>query len=375
MARRTSNSQVALLPALTLFVLLAVVLVFTIVSTTNKQQSPSAGTLIFTDMNPGYSVYRINLEDFAVENLARDCSREFACVTAIDENHSYVDACFGWKENSMFCSTYVSDLFTENSVDNLEVIKTFWKVEYGSPILSPDNSYIAFAEAIQSTPLFEFNIQLMKSDGSNIHDPIPGDSHDGYSLAWSPDSTLLAFACTNGSEICIANVHTNTVQVIKPDLDSEIRDLAWSPDGRQIAFRRLKLEPYISEIYIINTDGSNLRNVSGNESLRAQSPVWSPDSNYIAFRSSEPSSSQIQVVKADGTELHSPTENAGYSNNIPVWSPDSSQIAFFAHYHDENIYQTYLSIVDRDGKNLRKLAENHMWQITDVGPPALFWLP
>src|SRR5262249_52871710 len=139
-----------------------------------------------------------------------------------------------------------------------------------------------------TTPLFEFNVQLMKSDGTNLRDLIPDDESDGFSIAWSPNSHLLAFSCMSQHEICILNLNSNTLQKVKLDLGAEARDLTWSPDGKYIVLTLLYKATYQSEIYIVNADSSNPRSLlSGVRFEDVSEYRWSPDSTKITFRSGE----------------------------------------------------------------------------------------
>ena len=66
----------------------------------------------------------------------------------------------------------------------------------------------------------------------------------------------------------------------------------WSPDGRMIAFatrrsdrgapaRQRACRVCHGEIFVVNADGSGLRNLTGNAGGGV--PVWSPDGQQIAF--------------------------------------------------------------------------------------------
>jgi TolB protein len=71
---------------------------------------------------------------------------------------------------------------------------------------------------------------------------------------------------------------------------------AWSPDGTKIAFTRRRRDSGglrltgPDDIYVINADGSGLRQLAND----AADPAWSPDGSRIAF-SSEATASWISV--------------------------------------------------------------------------------
>jgi Tol biopolymer transport system component len=47
----------------------------------------------------------------------------------------------------------------------------------------------------------------------------------------------------------------------------------WSPEGRRIAFRRDLL---VGDIYVLNADGSGLRNLTRTPKLDERQPAWRP---------------------------------------------------------------------------------------------------
>src|SRR5690349_2622935 len=61
-----------------------------------------------------------------------------------------------------------------------------------------------------------------------------------------------------------------------------------SPDGSQVIYAKSELKKWsdnkrVSSIWIANADGSDQRQLLGNDKDR--SPVWSPDGRYVAFLS------------------------------------------------------------------------------------------
>ena len=76
--------------------------------------------------------------------------------------------------------------------------------------------------------------------------------------------------------------------------------LAWSPNGRRIAFRRYDGQLGIgrgnSDLFVVNADGSGLRRLTRHaENMRWF--AWSPDGRTIAFLRNR----EVYIVKADGS--------------------------------------------------------------------------
>src|SRR3954453_7830151 len=81
-------------------------------------------------------------------------------------------------------------------------------------------------------------------------------------------------------------------------------DPAWSPNGKLIAFDDGGVSGNLSDLYVMNADGTNVRKLTnGRYVLR---PTWSPDSKRLAFEYaySNYGSSGIAVMNANGTGLH-----------------------------------------------------------------------
>jgi Tol biopolymer transport system component len=98
----------------------------------------------------------------------------------------------------------------------------------------------------------------------------------------------------------------------------------WSPDGTKIFFDTLRDGNW--QIYVMNTDGSNLSNLSNN-AFNDGVPSISPDGSRIVFQSTRAGNEEILVMNADGTDVKNLSKNPA-EEALPSWSPDGSKIAF-----------------------------------------------
>jgi WD40-like Beta Propeller Repeat len=187
-------------------------------------------------------------------------------------------------------------------------------------------------------------------------------------LAWSPDGSRLAYACTvvrGGNEV--GRIHT-----IRPDgagrrllrTGTSAYWPTWSPDGRRIAFST-EPAPFVptratntgrprrwvySAIYVVDVDGSNRQLVT----RAGAAPHWSPDGRTIAYSAlpcTRPryNGGRTRLVTPDGRDV-TPHSRAGRCSGIgpaalgPVWSPDGRSLAVRA---SGRFY-----VMDADGKHV-----------------------
>ncbi len=178
------------------------------------------------------------------------------------------------------------------------------------------------------------------------------------------------------SKICFTSEQTGDHEIFLMDSDgSNVENLtanslsneyycAWSPDGTQVVFVSDQ-DGGDWEIYRANADGSNetrLTNSAGND----LSPAWSPDGTLIAFSSYRDGNMEIYVMNAsDGSNPTRLTFNDSppYASIDygPSWSPDGTQIAFQSYRNrsccppNDNI-EIYK--MDADGSNQTRLTNN-----------------
>ena len=82
------------------------------------------------------------------------------------------------------------------------------------------------------------------------------------------------------------------------------------------------------EIYIMNTDGTGLTNLSNDEAKDLE-PSWSPDGSLLAFSSSRDGAQNVWVMGADGSDPVQLTDTLAVEGGA-TWSPDGTEIAFYS---------------------------------------------
>jgi Tol biopolymer transport system component len=162
------------------------------------------------------------------------------------------------------------------------------------PVWSPDGKRIAF----QSDRDGFVQIYLMNADGSNVVQ-LTTDETDHVLMhymnefsAWSPDGTrLLISGGLPGEEkwqlyVLDVNQGRKSLLIEKPNTLSA-SPISWSPDGQHIALLSTNPERYESHIYMVNADGSDIREITksfpADEIVYTSDYHWSPDGMSFFF--------------------------------------------------------------------------------------------
>jgi len=106
-------------------------------------------------------------------------------------------------------------------------------------------------------------------------------------------------------------------------------------DGSKAAFTVTSIEPddtkidyrYVSQVYMINTDGTSSPKQLTSSKDGSTTPSWSPDGKQLAFARVVDSKSQIFILPMDGGEAMQLTRNKNGAF-FPKWSQDGKQIIY-----------------------------------------------
>jgi Tol biopolymer transport system component len=169
---------------------------------------------------------------------------------------------------------------------------------------------------------------------------------------WSPDGSQIAFGsfAEGRQSIHVMNHDGSGERRLSPGgYEGDDTEPTWSPDGSQIAFASTRPYNGAWHIWVMNADGSGLRQLTGGFST---SPAWSPDGTRIAYVDA---GGGISVVEVEGGNPDRVTQpHAEVTDEHPAWSPDGTKLAFARRQTFESDPQLY--VVDADGSNERQLT-------------------
>jgi Tol biopolymer transport system component len=192
------------------------------------------------------------------------------------------------------------------------------------PGWSPDGKQIVFVSKRDGN----FEIYLMNADGTG-QTRLTNSPEDDHYPAWSPDGRKIAFSSYQDAhqDLYLINADGTGLTRLTNSPDANERYPDWSPDGKTLLFSSFGGAE--SGIFRMDADGSNVKLVMAGP---LHSPKWSPDGTQIAF-DGEPAGCkfEIYIINADGSNLRQITDHpkgCGGQNKHPGWSPDGSRIIF-----------------------------------------------
>lgn len=173
----------------------------------------------------------------------------------------------------------------------------------GRPTWSADGSALILAGCLLpcADGASEEHLLLIPIDGSPMRVLLEPAVSYGPAV-WSPDGFTIAVESTAG--IKTMDVLTGRETTVTRGHD---HNPAWSPDGRRIAFARMDDQGANRAIYIVDVDGTNLKQLTNGAD---DHPDWSPDGTTLVFGRQNGIYSDVWVVGAYGGEPRQLLEHA-----------------------------------------------------------------
>ncbi len=176
------------------------------------------------------------------------------------------------------------------------------------------------------------------------------------SMNWSPDGKLFSFVAKAGKNDAIYivdAVKNKVINTLKFENLTGMTAPCWSPNGEQLVFSGT--QGGISELYISNAAGENLRRLTHNRYAHLH-PQWSPDGKKIAFTTDRGPNTKIDslifgeyniaLLDIASGDVELLTQTGGNHIN-PVWTKEGEEIFFISDMNGiPNVYSMDLNTRD-----------------------------
>lgn len=176
----------------------------------------------------------------------------------------------------------------------------------------------------------------------------------GQDVRATQPPALLTFALPSGGICAVRTDGSHGLRLTPP---WRLGDVAWSSDGRYVAFIRAAASAITSSKISVADARGRIRwrfgsGPIGSGHLRIHSPLWAPDGRHIAYLAySSPSGYGVwlSVARRDGSDDHDVGGDLGFPGgpDNPSWSPDGQRIAFDGGYQSRHIYSVRVDGSDR----------------------------
>ncbi len=230
------------------------------------------------------------------------------------------------------------------------------------------------------------HIFVLPAEGGTARQVTRGSYNHG-APAWTPDGSTLIFSANhhenretepNDSEIHALSIATGEMTTLTdrhgPDNGPRV-----SPDGRMIAYTGFddRYQGYqLTHLYIMNSDGSNPRLVTGNLDRSVQNPQWSSDGRRIYFQYDDEGNTRIASATADGEITNLAEDIGGLSLGRPYGGGQYSLASngTFAFTHGTVDHPADLA-VGREGREVNRLTNlnDDLFSHKELGEVEEIW--
>jgi TolB protein len=225
------------------------------------------------------------------------------------------------------------------------------------PRLSPDRKWVAFDGASPGTSFGEFDIQIVRLEGTRRRTVTSGLDRD-TDAQWSPDGARLSFTRLSSddedwrhSSIWTVRPDGTDPQALTPGLDAR-----WSPDGTKLVYDAPTAKSD-GDLFVIGTDGTGRKQLTDTPQAE-EAAGWSPDGSKILLTRYWLSGhgSDVFVMSTDGTNERRLTFTRGF-DEAATWSPDGSKILFTS----GAVGNASLLVMNADGSHRHSISRDRFY--------------
>jgi TolB protein len=215
------------------------------------------------------------------------------------------------------------------------------------------------------------NIYTMNTDGSGVlqvtNIPVTGYHNYGIGFCWSFDDGK--FFYSNNDKLYSINVNgSGRTTIATAPAGRNFREVEQSSQGNKLVVLTIGSEVYNSEIYLMNSDGSNVTLFVDNQPGITERPSFSLDGTKVMFthdisgyqnQDGRQLDSHIFIYSVNGSDSVDVSLNkpAGTNDTNPRFSPDGAKI-IFNNAPNDGSKTPGIWIMDTDGTDRRMIIED-----------------
>jgi serine/threonine protein kinase len=196
-------------------------------------------------------------------------------------------------------------------------------------VWSPDGKYLYFTSSRNRVPyLWRIAVDESSGETSGEVELIPTPGAYNYQISFSRDGKHIAFAQDHTNRNVYQLAFDPTASRIIGEPQPVMRNTGTlfsptiSPNGEFLVFEK-RWKMFILKM----TDTIPYQLIDGNENSEKR-PRWSPNGNRIAFEASFTGISQVYIMNADGSGRQQITNAPAPGVIFPIWSPDEKKMAY-----------------------------------------------
>jgi Tol biopolymer transport system component len=243
-----------------------------------------------------------------------------------------------------------------------------------NPVWSPDGRYLYFSSD-RGGSMNLWRIRIDEGSGKVLGSPeavTTGGFASRHHIAFSEDGKRTAYVehVTSSNVWKVAFDPTSgTVQGEPVPITQGSRQVGWpdvSPNGDWLAYISKGAQ---EDIFVMRTDSTGRRQLT-DDLYKDRLPRWSPDGAKITFYSDRSGSFEIWTINPDGSELRQLTETPNQNSREGAWSPDGSKMSYYsAHERIAYIIHTDQPWKDQTPLALPPLSDTGEWFIPSTWSP------
>lgn len=278
---------------------------------------------------------------------------------------------FGPAANGLLAYSADGDIYTADPVTGDATRITTGANTDRDPVWSRDGTRLAFVRRVAGEAADR--LYIVRSDGSGLTEVTREPTRAIGYQSFSPDGREVLFvsdSTTQGS-LRIGKADGSGVRTLDVGVSAS-EPVYRPPDGRQILFSGTPSGMDAGGIYVVNADGTGLRNlVEAKRTASAGGASWSPDGSRIAFGEYNMTvmewTTHTSVMSADGSDVRVlPMAQDAKWNYGATWSNDGTRLATVRGYDAYGPSDDVVAIVPADGSGPGV-------ETTRSGIPELSW--